>query len=78
MKLGEAVSGIRCGDFDGLDDQERKRELDKINFDWGDVSYYQHYRFVPMVLGLQVYRHLWLQCLQLILLFQIPHYGHIG
>ena len=59
MKLGEAVSGIRCGDFDGLDDQERKRELDKINFDWGDVSYYQHYRFVPMVLGLQVYRHLY-------------------
>ena len=53
------MSGIRCGDFDGLDDQERKRELDKINFDWGDVSYYQHYRFVPMVLGLQVYRHLY-------------------
>ena len=56
LKLGEIVRGLRCGDFDGLEDESRKRELDKIAFDWGDLSSYQRYRFFPMLLGLQVYK----------------------
>ena len=56
LKLGEVVRGLRCGDFDGLEDESRKRELDKIAFDWGDLSSYQRYRFFPMLLGLQVYK----------------------
>ena len=59
MPLGEYVAAIRVGDVDGLEDAERRKELDNLNFDWGDLREHQRYRFVPMLLGLQVYRHLY-------------------
>ncbi len=59
LKLGQAVLSIRIGDVDGLEDILRKKQLEKLGFDWGDKSLYQRYRFLPMVLGLKVYRHLY-------------------
>jgi hypothetical protein len=59
MTLGEAVASIRCGDIDGLEDPPRRAALDALGFDWGDLSTYQRYRFVPMMLGLRIYRHLY-------------------
>jgi hypothetical protein len=59
MRLGEAVAGIRCGDIDGLEDSARRKALDALGFDWGDKSTYQRYRFVPMLLGLKLYKHLY-------------------
>eukprot|EP01038_Epipyxis_sp_PR26KG_P004357 gene4357-6165_t len=58
MKLGEAVAGLRIGDIDGLEDLQRHAELDSLGFDWGDKSKYQRFRFVPMLLGLKVFNHL--------------------
>lgn len=59
LKLGEAVLGIRTGDIDGLEDTIRRKFLDSLGFDWGDKSKHQRYRFVPMLLGLKVYKHLY-------------------
>ena len=59
LKLGQAVTSIRIGDVDGLEDNPRKKQLDALGFDWGDKSKYQRYRFLPMMLGLKVYRHLY-------------------
>ena len=51
MLLGEALKSIRIGDIDGLEDVERRKQLDELGFDWGDKKLYQRYRFVPMLLG---------------------------
>ena len=51
MLLGEALKSIRIGDIDGLEDEERRKQLDELGFDWGDKKLYQRYRFVPMLLG---------------------------
>jgi len=59
LMLGEAVAGLRNGDIDGLEDPERRDVLDAMDFDWSDIEKYQRYRFVPMLLGLQVFRHLY-------------------
>lgn len=59
LMLGEAVAGIRNGDIDGLEEPERRDALDAMDFDWGDIEKYQRYRFVPMLLGLQVFRHIY-------------------
>mmetsp|Transcript_23997 Transcript_23997/g.53326 ORF Transcript_23997/g.53326 Transcript_23997/m.53326 type:complete len:752 (-) Transcript_23997:207-2462(-) len=59
MRLGEAVAGIRCGDIDGLEDSPRRKALDALGFDWGDKTTYQRFRFVPMLLGLKLYKHLY-------------------
>lgn len=59
LTLGEAVSSIRCGDIDGLEYPSRRAELDALGFDWGDKTKYQRYRFVPLILGLKIYRHLY-------------------
>lgn len=58
LDLGEAVKGLRCGDIDGLEDPIRFAELKELGFQWGDLTKYQRYRFVPMVFGLRLYRHL--------------------
>jgi len=58
LHLGEAVAALQSGDIDGFEDLERKKTLDSIGFDWGDLSSYQRYRFVPMILGLQIFKHL--------------------
>lgn len=57
--LGEAVEGVRIGDFDGLEDPVRRPQLDALGFDWGDKSLHCRFRFPPMLLGLQIYRHLY-------------------
>jgi hypothetical protein len=69
MRLGEIVAGIRTGDIDGLEDPERRSLLDAMTFTWGDPALYQRYRFVPMILGLQVFRHLYG--------FSIPRYDFV-
>lgn len=58
LLLGEAMEGIRTGDIDGLEDPERRQFLDDIGFDWGDMEKYQRYRFVPMIMGLRLFKHL--------------------
>jgi hypothetical protein len=58
LNLGEAVKGLRCGDIDGLEDPVRFDELKDLGFKWGDLTAYQRYRFVPMIYGLRLYRHL--------------------
>lgn len=58
LALGEAVAGLRSGDIDGLEDGTRRKFLDGLGFDWGDKSKYQRYRFVPMIMGLKLYKHL--------------------
>jgi hypothetical protein len=59
MKLGHAVASIRVGDAEGLEDPPRKKALDSLGFEWGDKSRYLRFRFLPMVLGLKIYRHLY-------------------
>lgn len=59
MPLGELVTSVRIGDVDGLEDTARRRKLDALGFDWGDVKKYQRFRFPPMYQGLKVYRHLY-------------------
>lgn len=59
LRLGEAVEGIRIGDIDGLEDGPRRKLLDSLGFHWGDKNKYQRYRFVPMLLGLKIYKHLY-------------------
>ena len=59
LNLGEAVAGLRNGDIDGLEDPQRRKFLDSLGFAWGDKSKYQRYRFVPMLLGLKLYKHLY-------------------
>ena len=58
LALGEAVAGLRSGDIDGLEDATRRKFLDGLGFDWGDKNKYQRYRFVPMIMGLKLYKHL--------------------
>ena len=59
LKLGEIVAGIRQGDIDGLEDEERRPILDALGFDWGDKTKYQRYRFMPMFYGLRLFDHLY-------------------
>lgn len=59
LPLGEAVASLRCGDIDGLEETSRRKFLDSLGFDWGDMGKYQRYRFVPMLLGLKLYNHLY-------------------
>lgn len=65
LMLGEAVESLRIGDVDGLEDPVRKRELDALGFVWGDLEDYQRYRFLPMFIGLRLYKHLYG--------FSVPH-----
>ena len=32
--------------------------MEALDFEWGDMSVHQRYRFVPLVMGLRVFRHL--------------------
>lgn len=59
LQLGEIVAGIRIGDIDGFEDPDRRAFLDGLGFDWGDLSQHLRFRFVPLVLGLKVYKHLY-------------------
>jgi hypothetical protein len=59
MPLGEAVASLRDGDVDGLEDPVRRPLLDALGFEWGDKSRHQRFRFMPMMLGLKIYRHLY-------------------
>jgi hypothetical protein len=59
LLLGEVVEGLRIGDIDGLEDSTRRKALDALDFNWGDKKKYQRYRFVPMILGLKVFKHLY-------------------
>jgi hypothetical protein len=34
--LGEGVASIRIGDYDGFEDEKRRKELDALGFVWGD------------------------------------------
>ena len=58
MRLGEAVHGLRIGDIDGMEDSARRKTLDALGFVWGDKNIYQRFRFVPMLMGLKLYKHL--------------------
>jgi hypothetical protein len=59
LPLGEAVESLRIGDVDGLEDPIRKNALDGLGFVWGDLANYQRYRFLPMFIGLRLYKHLY-------------------
>jgi len=59
MTLGHAVASIRAGDAEGLEDTNRKKALDALGFEWGDKSRYLRFRFLPMILGLKIYKHLY-------------------
>ena len=59
FKLGDAVLGVRIGDIDGLEDPPRKKVLEAIGFEWGDKSKHLRFRFLPLILGLKIYRHLY-------------------
>eukprot|EP01041_Mallomonas_annulata_P005528 gene5528-11137_t len=69
LNLGEIVKGLRIGDIDGYEDPERKKILKELGFIWGDKTLYQRYRFIPMILGLKLYRHLYG--------FALPQYNFI-
>ena len=69
MRLGEAVAGLRIGDIEGLEDNTRRKALDAMGFVWGDKKLYQRYRFVPLILGLKLYKHLYS--------FPMPHYNFV-
>ena len=56
LRLGHAVASLRVGDIDGLEDPERRAALDKLGFIWFDKEKYLRFRFVPLMLGLQIYR----------------------
>ena len=57
--LGEYVQAIRIGDIDGLEETKRRKFLDSLGFDWGDKTKHLRFRFVPMLLGLRIFRHLY-------------------
>jgi len=59
MRLGEICAGLRIGDIDGLEEPARKKFLDSLGFDWGDKNKHLRFRFVPMLMGLKLYRHLY-------------------
>jgi hypothetical protein len=59
LELGQSVLAVRIGDVDALEDPIRKSQLDNLNFDWGDKSKYQRYRFSPLIIGLKIFRHLY-------------------
>jgi hypothetical protein len=59
LLLGEIVEGLRIGDIDGLEDSPRRKVLDAMGFEWGDKKKYQRYRFVPMLLGIKLFKHLY-------------------
>lgn len=59
MRLGEAVVGLRIGDIDGMEDNARRKTLEALGFVWGDKTVYQRFRFVPMFMGLKLYKHLY-------------------
>ena len=59
MQLGEAVASLRIGDADGLEDADRRAALDALGFDWGDKRRHLQFRFIPLLLGLRIYRHLY-------------------
>jgi len=55
MQLGEGVISVRHGDYDGFEDPPRRKVLDDLGFDWGNIGVYQRYRFVPLLHGLRKY-----------------------
>jgi hypothetical protein len=59
MLLGEIVHGLHIGDIDGYEHDSRRAQLDELGFEWSDMSLYLRFRFVPMIFGLKVYRHLY-------------------
>ena len=59
MQLGEAVASLRIGDADGLEDADRRAALDALGFHWGDKRRHLRFRFIPLLLGLRIYRHLY-------------------
>jgi hypothetical protein len=56
LRLGHAVASLRAGDIDGFEDPDRRAVLDSIGFNWGDLSKHLRFRFIPMIIGLQIYR----------------------
>lgn len=59
MWLGEIVAGIRQGDIDAMEETKRRKFLDSLGFDWGEKSTHLRFRFVPLMIGLKIYRHLY-------------------
>jgi hypothetical protein len=59
FSLGDAIESIRIGDVDGYEDSIRKQILDDLGFEWGDLTTYQRYRFLPLFIGLRLYKHLY-------------------
>ena len=59
LRLGEVVAGLRIGDIDGYEDPVRRKTLDSLGFVWGEKKVYQRFRFVPMLMGLKLYKHLY-------------------
>lgn len=54
MELGYFVEALRCGDFDGFEDDKRRKILDELGFDWGDMEKYLHFRFLPFIIALRL------------------------
>lgn len=59
MRLGSYVKGLRIGDYDGLEDSTRRKQLGSLGFNWGDLKYHLRFRFLPLFYGLRVYAHLY-------------------
>ncbi len=59
MWLGEVVAGLRQGDIDAMEETKRRKFLDSLGFDWGEKTTHLRFRFVPMMIGLKIYRHLY-------------------
>ena len=54
LQLGEGVWSVRHGDYDGFEDPARRKILDELGFDWGNIGVHQRFRFVPMLWGLKL------------------------
>jgi hypothetical protein len=56
LNLGDAVSGLRYGDYDGLEDPDRRSFLNSLGFKWSHPKRYLRFRYYPTILALRIYR----------------------
>jgi hypothetical protein len=54
MPLGQFCQLLRQGDYDGFEIPERKKILDELGFQWGDMKSYLHFRFFPFLYALRI------------------------
>ncbi len=54
MELGLFCQALRNGDFDGYEDLNRRKVLDELGFEWGDMKSHLRFRFFPFIYALRI------------------------